>query len=278
VRVAATVLLWLLTTAALTATVPTAWAQHNIVDADGYAALAQRAAADPALRAAAASELSSKATTLISQRGYRVDPQLVREVATAYTGGPTFAPQFAQANRLAHQWLFTNQSGLDPWVVDLAPMLKDEAFQQLLADYHVRVPSMATVPLTVSTPKTLQPGKLRTLATWGPWVSIAAAALTGICALLTLAAARNRGRALAALGVSALLAGGAGWAALEIARRRINGALNHTAGDLRRIADVMVTQAEASLHHWLDLTMAAGGVLVVFGVLVAILGSLRPRA
>jgi len=29
------------------------------------------------------------------------------------------------------------------------------------------------------------------------------------------------------------------------------------------------------LHHWLDVTLAAGGVLVVLGVLVAALGSLR---
>ena len=275
-RFAATVLLWLLTTAALAATVPTVWGQHNIVDVDGYAALAQRAAADPALRAAAASELSSKATTLISQRGYRVDPQLVHRVATAYTASPAFPPQFAQVNRLAHRWLFsTDQSGPDPWVVDLAPMLNDAAFEQLLTDYHVRVPSTAIVPVTVSTPKALQPGKLRPLATWGPWVSIAAVVLTGTCALVMLAAARSRGRALAALGVSALLVGAAGWAALEIARRRINGALNHTAGDVRLIADVMVGHAEASVHHWLDVTLAAGALLVVLGVLVAILGSLR---
>ena len=30
----------------------------------------------------------------------------------------------------------------------------------------------------------------------------------------------------------------------------------------------MVNQAEVSLHQWLNLTLAAGGVLVVFGVVV----------
>ena len=106
-------------------------------------------------------------------------------------------------------------------------------------------------------------------------MSIAAAVLTGICALLTLAVARSRGRALAGLGISALLVGAAGWAAIELGRRRINDALNHTTGDIRRIADVMVGEAESSLHHWLDLTLAAGGVLVVLGVVAAALGSLR---
>jgi hypothetical protein len=45
-------------------------------------------------------------------------------------------------------------------------------------------------------------------------VSIGAAALSGLFALLTLAAARSRGRALASLGVSALLVGAAGWAGI----------------------------------------------------------------
>lgn len=93
--------------------------------------------------------------------------------------------------------------------------------------------------------------------------------------MLTLAVARSRGRTLAALGISALLVGAAGWAAIELARRRINDALNHTTGDIRRIADVMVGQAESSLHQWLDVTLAAGGLLVLLGVLAAVLGSLR---
>ena len=56
---------------------------------------------------------------------------------------------------------------------------------------------------------------------------------------------------------------------------RLGDALNHTTGEIRRIADVMVGQAENSLHHWLDLTLAAGGVLALLGVIAAALGSLR---
>ena len=39
----------------------------------------------------------------------------------------------------------------------------------------------------------------------------------------------------------------------------------------------MVDQAEDGMHHWLNLTLAAGGVLVVFGVIVSMLGGLRRR-
>jgi hypothetical protein len=277
VRFAATTLLWLITTVALAVALPTAWAQTHVIDVNGYTALAEKAAGDPTLQAAVASELASTAMALISERGHTVSSAEVHSVATAYTASPSFPPHFADANRLVHDWIFTGagaQSSNGQWVVDVAPMLNDPVFDRLLLGRSVDVPSTVAVPVTV-TPKALQPGELRPLASWGPWASVAAAVLTGICALLTLAVAGNRGRALAGLGISALLVGAAGWAGIELARRRIDDALNHTTGDIRRIADVMVGEAESSLHHWLDLTLAAGGVLAVLGVLAALLGSLR---
>ena len=277
-RFAVTVLLWLFTTVALAVAMPTAWAQTHLIDVNGYMAMARTAASDPSLQAAAASELATRAMVLINERGYHVDSSEVHDVAAGYTAGPDFPPQFADASRLVHSWMFTGadaQSEGDQWVVDLADMLNDSAFAPILARYNVRVPEKVRVPVTVSTSKVLQPAELRPLATWGPWVSVIAAVLTGIGALLTLAAARSRGRTLAGLGISALLVGAAGWVAIELARRRINDALNLNTGDIRRIADVMVGQAESSLHHWLDLTLAAGGVVVGLGVVAAVLGSLR---
>ena len=276
-RFAVTVLLWLFTTVALAVAVPTAWAQTHLIDINGYTAMAQKASSDPVLQAAVASELATRAMALIDQRGHTVDSSMVHDVAARYTAGPDFPPQFADANRLAHGWMFTGayaQSEGDQWFIDLSEMLKDNAFTSMLSNYNVQVPATVRVPVTVSTSNNLQPGELRPLATWGPWASVVAAALTGIGALLTLAVARSRGRVLAGLGISALLVGAAGWAAIELARRRINDALNHTTGDIRRIADAMVGEAESSLHHWLDVTLATGAALVLFGVLVAVLGSL----
>src|SRR5205085_1713699 len=112
-----------------------------------------------------------------------------------------------------HGWLFTGSGSGDSWVVDLAPMLKDGALQHILSSHNVKVPATLIVPLTVSGP--LRQGQLSRLATWGPWVSIGAAALSGFCALLTLAVARRRGKALTSLGISALLVGAAGWAGIE---------------------------------------------------------------
>ncbi|WP_019972227.1 hypothetical protein [Mycobacterium sp. 141] len=273
-------LLWVLTTVLLAVAVPTVWAQKNIVDQEGYAAFAAGAAKDPQLQQAVAGELATQVRTLASRSGSAVNAALVRGVANAYTASAVFPGQFAKANEIAHTWMFTNRLSRDEngsWVVDLAPMLSDSSFQQTLSQFNVTVPQTLTVPIATSAPDALQPGKLRPLAVWGPWVSAGAAVLAGVFALLTLAAARSRGKTLAALGVSALLVGAAGWAGLEVARRYLNDALNHTSGDIRQAADAMVNHAVAGLHQWLNLTLAAGGALVVFGVIVAMLGGLRRR-
>jgi hypothetical protein len=142
-----------------------------------------------------------------------------------------------------------------------------------LSSYNVKVPATLKVPLTVSVPQPVRQGELRRLAVWGPWVSIGALAVTAVFGLLTMLTARGRGKALTSLGVSALLVGAAGWAGIEVGSRYINDALNRTTGDIRRMADVMVGNAEGSMHLWLTVTLAVGGALVVLGVLVAVLGS-----
>ena len=281
-RFVATVFLWLVTTVALAAALPAIWVQMNIVDADGYAAFARSAAKDPNLQQAMASELTTQIVALGSRDGYQLNPDLVRGVTTQYTQNAGFPGQFAQANRIVHTWMFTDeihrQEGSDDrWLIDIAPMLSDPSLKATLGNLNLDVPATLTVPITVPESSGLQPGQLRVLSTWGPWVSIGAAVVTGVLALLTLAAARSRGKALAALGVSALLVGAAGWAGLEVARGYVNHALDRTTGDIRQVADAMVNHAEAGMHQWLNLTLAAGGALVVFGVLASILGGLRRR-
>ncbi|KLO42703.1 hypothetical protein [Mycobacterium nebraskense] len=275
--------LWLATTVALAVAIPAVWLQCNVVSEGGYAALAQKAAGDPALQSAAADELTNRAMALIAAHnagGRPVDSAELHEAAAAFTAGPAFPALFAQANRAAHRWLFATGGAGESWEIDVAPMLKDASLQRILTSHNVKVPATLNVPLTASAPSThgsLRQGRLSPLATWGPWVSIGAVALSVVCAVLTLGVARRRGKALTSLGVSALLVGAGGWAGIEIARRYVNDGLNRTTGDIRRIAEVMVGHAEASLHQWLNLTLLAGAALAIAGVLVAMLGSLRKK-
>ncbi|GFG52715.1 hypothetical protein CQY20_01680 [Mycolicibacterium agri] len=282
-RFVGALLFWVLTTAALAASVPATWAQRNLVSENGYAALAASAAEDPRLQKAMAAELTAQITEIASDNGYEVtNTDLIRGVTDAYTTNPGFPGQFSQANRIAHRWMFTDAvrrddgSG-DRWLVDVAPMLNDPSIRQTLGNLNLEVPQRLEVPITVPEDSSLRPGQLKRLATWGPWVSIGACIITVVFALLTLATARSRGKALVALGVSALLVGAAGWAGLEVGRRYIDDALNRTTGNMRQIADVMVGEAEASAHHWLNMTLAAGGVLVVLGVVVAMLGGVLAK-
>lgn len=275
-RFLAALMLWLLTTVALAAAVPAVWAQLHIVDEDGYAALAARAAGDARLQDAMAGELTTQVLALGADKGYTLNPQLVRTVADSYTRNSGFPGQFAQANRIAHRWMFTGAvpagNSTDQWLIDVAPMLSDPSFQATLGTLDLAVPDTLTVPITVDSPD-LRPGKLRPLATWGPWVSIATAVLTAVLTLLTLAAARSRGRALTALGVSALLVGAAGWAGIEMGRRFVDAALNRTTGDIRTVAEVMVGTAEGSAHQWLNYSLIAGVALVLLGAVGAALGA-----
>ncbi|MGE0220043.1 hypothetical protein [Mycolicibacterium sp.] len=279
-RFLAALVLWLFTTVGLAVAVPALWTQMTVVDEDGYAALAASAATDPRLQDAMAGELTTQLVALGADSGYQLNPQLTRQVADSYTRNAGFPGQFGQANRIAHRWMFTGAvptgNSTDQWLIDVAPMLSDPSFRATLGSLDLQVPPTLTVPITVDAPE-LQPGKLRWLATWGPWASIGAAVLTGVFALLTLAAARSKGKGLTALGVSALLVGAAGWAGIEVGRRFVDDALNRTSGDIRTVAEVMVGHAEDSLHLWLTATLLAGVALVVFGVLVAVLGGLLRR-
>jgi len=271
----ATVLMWLVTTVLLALAVPAVWAQNNLVDGAGYAALARNAAKDPELQSATATEL----TTQVGLLGSGVDSTIVSRIAAAYTASPAFPGQFASANGFAHRWLFTDTipASVDPQgrlVVDLAPMLSDTAFVQTLRDYNIAVPSALPIPLIDNASEVVRPGSLREVGIWAPWVSVGLAVLAAASALLTLYLARSRGRILVALGVSALIVGASGWAAIEFAQRYVRGTLNETAGNTRRIADVMVATIESSMHQWLNITLIVGGGLVIVGILVGLLSSL----
>ncbi len=274
-RSVATVFMWLITTVLLAVAVPAAWVQLHLVDRAGYAALAQRAAGDPDLQSAMAGELTAQ----VGRLSPAADSTVVGPIARLYTASSSFPIQFGQANAFAHRWLFTDTvgSGLDEqgrWVIDFAPMLSDTAFAQTLRDYNVAVPTAVPIPLTDTAPAGVRPGALRDVGMWWPWATIGVGVLAAASALLMLFVATSRGRALAALGVSALMVGGTGWAAIEFAQSYLNRALNGTSGAIRTVADAMVGTAQDSMHQWLNVTLIAGGGLVVVGVIVSLLTGL----
>lgn len=280
-RFVVTALLWVVTTVALAVTVPALWLQSNVVDEDGYAALSTAAARSPVLQQAMADELAVPLRRLAAEQGYPLTPRAARDITAAYTGSTGFPGQFAQANRIAHRWVFTDTVPPGPetnqWLIDIAPMFSDPSFREVAGTLDLDVPETLAVPVTVPSVE-FRPGRLTEVGRWGSWVTGAAAVLTAVLAVLTLIAARSRAKALVALGVSALLVGGAGWAALEEARGYVGALLRRATGPIRQVADVVVTTAVDSAHHWLNATLAAGGGLIGLGVLGVAVGALLRRA
>ncbi len=276
VRAAATVVMWIVTTILLTAAIPVIWAQEHVVSRSGYAELAQRAAADPALQSAMATELAAQ----VSRLGTGVNSAVVNGIARTYTESSSFPGQFGQANAFAHRWLFTNTvaSGVDEqgrWVINIAPMLADVAFTQTLRDYNISVPSSVPIPLTDNAPVALRPGALSGYGEWAPWVSGGLAALTVGSATVMLVSARRRGNALAALGLSALLAVGALWVAAGYARGYAQREAEGLPGPMGIVADVMAATAVQSILQWLAVTVGVGAALIAIGVIGRLLGGLR---
>ena len=274
-RTLATGLLWLVTTALLAVALPAAWIQQHLIDRSGYSALAQRAAADPQLQAAMATELTAQ----IGRLSPAADSTLVSVIARAYTTSPDFPGQFAQANAFAHDWLFTDAvgSGIDPqgrWVIDFAPMLTDTAFAATLRDYNIALPAAVPIPLTDTAPAILRPGSLRSLGLWAPWLSWGLVALTAAAAVLTLLTARDRGKTVVALGVSALLVGASGWAGMQYAQRYLRAAVDNSSPNIRRVTEAMIGTAQAGMHQWLTVALITGGGLVIVGVIVSLLAGL----
>lgn len=272
-RFVATLLLWLVTTASLAIAVPVAWAQHTVVSRSGYTALASRAATQPSLQAAVAGELAAQFNTMA---GYGASIDVLSAAANSYTGSAAFPGQFGTVNGFAHDWLFTDTvartDSSGHWVVDLSPMLADSSLKATLTAFGVQPSAKLQVPVTDSAG--LRPGQFRVATTWGPWVSLGVCVLAGLLAFLTVGTAKNRGKTVVALGVSALLVGAAGWAGIEAGRPQINHALNRTSGNMRQVADVMVDYAIADMHHWLNITLVGGAGLVALGMLFAVLGGL----
>ncbi|AMT72762.1 hypothetical protein [Mycobacteroides immunogenum] len=272
------VLLWLLTTAALAVTITAAWTQSRIVDENGYVALTAPAAADPRVQQAIAEELTTEIVSLSKKQGSRVNETQVAELTASYTSGPQFPADFASVNRMAHQWLFTNSSSAQRdsqggWQIDVAPMIKSVVPQGL----SVKAPETLKVSVTEDKLAGLTPGRLVPVARFGQLAVWIAFGLTLILAGLTQLAVRSRAKGLAGLGISALLVGAAGWAGLEIGRRYLERPLSRVTGDLREVADGVVTAAVSNAHHWLSLTMAVGGLVIVIGVVSGLVGGLLRR-
>ena len=162
-RFVAALLFWLLTTAALAVAVPAMWAQHNVVDEDGYAALARRRPPSDPLQDAMAVRADQPAGLLARQQRLRRQPR------SGARCGDGLHAQSGLPRPVRDRPTGSCTAGCSPtprgspttsgrWEIDLSPMLADSSFQQTLQDFGISAPSTLEVPLTDNAPDSLRPG------------------------------------------------------------------------------------------------------------------------
>ena len=192
-RFVAALFFWLVTTVALAVAVPAVWAQRT---SSTKTAMPRWPRRRPRIRGCSrrwrgADHADDDAD---ADNGYELNTDLVRGVAAAYTGEHGFPGQFGQANRMAHRWMFTDSvaragSTDGQWLIDLAPMLSDSSFRQTLGNFDVDVPHTLTVPITVSSTARTATGPAEAVGDVGAVGQRRRGVLTGMFALLTIAAA-----------------------------------------------------------------------------------------
>ena len=219
-RFLAALLFWLVTTVLLAVAIPAIWAQQNVVERGRVRGPGASRGQGSQLQEAMASELSTQIMSAGRRQRLCPQPRLVRGVTSAYTaqfrlsrtvraGQPHRAP--VDVHRLRPVTTRPRRP--------LAGRHRTDALRRLAAaDARQSQPRCAGdadgADHGARVTRYCGPVSCGCCRRGARGSSIGVGVLTGVAALLTLAAARSRGKALAALGVSALLVGrlaGLGW-------------------------------------------------------------------
>jgi hypothetical protein len=254
---------------------PAIWVDRNIVQEQGFVALAGPLGSDQAFQSGLVSALSStaKAQLNLPPGLDNLAAGLIQTAATSVTTDPGYPQAWTQTLQQSHQVNFGDTS-TETLALDVAPLLKLVA-ARVSADLPVYVPINTPSQVLVSLG---DPG-LRQYVTVvskigqaGYWLGGAAVVLL----LLGLAVARKRGTTaiMAAVGL-ALVA-----LVWKIAEMVVIGMVERTPTG-NAVADVFSTQlttlAEVSVDRWILIAFIVAGSLFLVGILARVLemGSTR---
>lgn len=265
------ILSMLLTAVAL----PAIWVDRNIVQEQGFVALAGPLGSDETFQTGLVSALANtaKAQVNLPQGLGDLAAGLIQKAATSVTTDPGYPQAWTQTLQQTHQANF-NDSGTEGLVLDAAPLLKLVA-ARVSADLPVYVPINTPSQVLISLG---DPGLrhyidvVSKVGQAGYWLAGAAVVLL----LLGLVVARRRGTAalMAAVGLAlvALL-----W---KIAEMAVAGLIQRTPTG-NQLAEHFSTQltalAEVSVDRWILIAFIVAGSLFLVGILARVLemGSAR---
>ncbi|APX03226.1 hypothetical protein [Arthrobacter sp. QXT-31] len=258
------------------AAVPAIWVDRNIVQENGFVALAAPLGKDPDFQ----KRLATAAVNSIDAGG-TVPPQvagLVRPVlesaATSLTGLPEYPAAWEETLRKSHRLNFTDPASLPPeadsstsLTLDVAPLVALAAKQ---VSRQVGVPLEAPGQTLVNIGQANQRQLVEQVTAYSP-LGYSLAVGAGVAFLLALVAARRRWKVLAGIGVGALVVAGL-WAL--VSRWAADLVIATASGN--EMADLFkrefVAASAAGFASWTLATAIAGGVLVAAGVLIRVVG------
>jgi hypothetical protein len=258
------------------AAVPAIWVDRNIVQEDGFVALAAPLGKDPdfqkRLAAAAVSSIDTGGT-LPPQVAALVRPVLER-AAASLTGLPEYPAAWEETLRKSHRLNFADPASLPPeadsstsLTLDVAPLVALAAKQ---ISSQVGVPLEAPGQTLVNIGQTNQRQLIERVSAFSP-LGYSLAVGAGVAFLLALVTARRRWKVLAGIGVGALALSGL-W---TLASRWAADAVMGTASG-NEMADLFkrefVAASAAGFASWTLAAAIVGAALVAAGLLARVVG------
>ncbi|MFE4834401.1 hypothetical protein ACFRAU_06945 [Arthrobacter sp. NPDC056691] len=258
------------------AAVPAIWVERNIVQEDGFVALAAPLGKDPDFQkrlATAAVNSIDTGGAIPAQVAALVRPVL-EKAAASLTGLPEYPAAWEETLRKSHRLNFADPASLPPeadsstsLTLDVAPLVALAA-KQISA--QVGVPLEAPGQTLVNIGQANQRQLVERVSAYAP-LGYSLAVGAGVAFLLALVTARRRWKVLAGTGVGALALSGL-W---TLASRWAADAVMGTASG-NEMADLFkqefVAASAAGFASWTLAAAIAGAALIAAGVLLRVVG------
>jgi hypothetical protein len=259
--------------------VPAMWVDRNIVQEDGFAALAAPLGKDPVFqqRLAAAAVGSLGAAEQVPEALTDLVRPVLGNAAPSLTSVPGYPEAWTETLRKSHRLSFADPNSLSAeadgatsLTLDVAPLVGLVA-KQISEATTLPLEAPGQVLINVGTAEQRQlVERVAAYAPLGSTVAIGA----GIAFVLAFVAARRRWRVLAGAGVGALVLAGVWKLASGVAGAAAAGASsgNEMAEIFKR---EFVAASTASFDQWILATVVAGGALLGLGIVLRGLGGRR---
>jgi hypothetical protein len=259
--------------------VPAIWVDRNIVQEDGFVALAAPLGKDPVFqrRLATAAVGSLSAGDRIPEALSEQALPILETAAQSLTGMPGYPDAWAETLRKSHRLTFADPGtlpaeadGATSLTLDVAPLVGLVAKQ--VSD-TTKLPLTAPEQVLIHIGQSNQRQAVERVAAYAP-MGYAVAIGAVIAFLLALVAARRRWTVLAGTGAGALVLAGA-W---KLAADAAGGALAGTSSG-NEVADIFkrefVSASTGSFGQWILIVAVAGGVLLVVGLVLRVVAGPR---